>query len=187
MSNIIDINNYTPLKSDKFFFDANIWMYLFCPLGNYQKEQIEKYDSFLKKALQAKSSIFVCSLILSEFFNSYTHLEFNILKEKHSSEYKNFKKDFKPTEIYKKLVNQIVTIVKTKILKLSERVDDGFENMNLDDLFSNIEVSDFNDNYYFIMAAAKKFTIVTNDYDFISSKKAVVPVLTANYKLLRMG
>lgn len=65
MSNIIAVDSYQPQVNDKFFFDTNIWMYLYCPIGNYKKRIIQKYDGFLKRALQSKSSIFISSLVLS--------------------------------------------------------------------------------------------------------------------------
>ena len=185
MSNIIAIDSYQPQDKDKFFFDTNIWMYLYCPLGNYKREVIKKYDGFLKKAIGVKSSVFISSLVLSEFFNAYTRLEFNILKEKEPSKYRDFKKDFRETAAYKKTVISIKTIVKTQILKLSKRLDDMFSNINLDELFENIERSDFNDNYYQLLAATENIKIVTNDSDFASTRKIPVPILTANYKLLK--
>lgn len=184
MSKIIAIDSYQPQDKDKFFFDTNIWMYLYCPIGNYNQEIIRKYDGFLKRVLLAKSSIFISSLVLSEFFNTYTRLEFNILKKKEPSKYQDFKRDFRRTELYKKLVLQIKATVKTQILKLAKRLNDKFSYINLDELFKDIERSDFNDNYYQLLAATENIKIVTNDYDFASTRKVPVPILTANYKLL---
>jgi len=49
--NVFDIESYTPKREDKLFFDANIWLYLFSPMGNYKRQVRKKYDSFLKKAI----------------------------------------------------------------------------------------------------------------------------------------
>lgn len=186
MSKIIDISTYTPRESDKFFFDANIWMYLYCPIGNYQKDVINKYSSFLKKAYNAKSSIFISSLVLSEFFNTWIGLDFNILKGSDPSKYADFKrKDFRSTESYKNSATTIKTVVTKDIMKIAKRTDDKFENILLDELFNEIEASDFNDNYYLTMANCENFKIVTNDYDFASSKEESVPILTANNKMLK--
>ena len=57
--------------------------------------------------------------------------------------------------------------------------------MNIEELFRNIEQSDFNDNYYCILAATEDIKIVTDDHDFASTEKTRVPILTANYKLLK--
>jgi len=185
MSNIIAIDSYQPQNKDKFFFDTNIWMYLCCPLGNYERTVIRKYDGFLKKALLVKSSIFVSSLVLSEFFNAYTRLEFNILKGKDPLRYQDLKRDFRRTNDYKRLTVNIKMTVKTRILKVSKRVDDNFSNMDLEELFDNIEQSDFNDNYYHILATIENMKIVTNDYDFGAVRKVSVPILTANNRLLK--
>lgn len=185
MSKIIDISTYVPLESDKFFFDANVWMYLYCPIGNYKKHIIDKYSKFLKKAIQSKSSIFISSLMLSEFFNAWIRLEFNILKNTQSLEYVDFKKDFRRKDVYKKSADIAKTVIIEKIMKLAKRIDDKFENISLDDLFKEIEISDFNDSYYLSMANLENFKIVTNDSDFFSSKDKSVPILTANNKLLK--
>ncbi|MBU0701452.1 PIN domain-containing protein [bacterium] len=185
MNNIIDIMTYNPNKDDKFFLDANIWMYLFCPIGDYGKDTVTKYSAFLKKAIQSKSPIFISSLVLSEFFNAYVRLEFNILKSNAPLRYQDFKRDFRKTDDYQRLMVDIKTTVKTQILKVSKRVDDNFSNMNLEGLFDNIDQSDFNDNYYLTMANLEKFKIVTNDYDFAFSRATSVPILTANKKMLK--
>jgi len=182
MSSIIDINTYDPIQSDKFFFDANIWIYLYCPIGSYRKDVIKKYSNFFKKVIEAKSSILISSLVLSEFFNAYARIEFNCLRDKEPSKYKNFKRDFRDTKKYKALVKAI-RITSIKILDIAIRFNDQFEHINLDELFKDIEKMDFNDNYYSILASIEKFKIVTNDYDFILKKG--IPILTANPKLLK--
>ncbi len=185
MNKIIDIDNYTPLDSDKFFFDANIWIYLYCPIGNYNKDIIKKYSRFLKKAYQAKSSIFISALALSEFFNRWTRLDFKELNDSDPSKYANYKKNFRNTEAYKNSVSTIKTTVMEHIMKIAKRVDDKFEKISIDELFKEIEVSDFNDKYYLAMANLENFKIVTHDSDFNSSKEKPVPILTANHQMLK--
>lgn len=185
MSSIVDITAYTPDGNDKFFFDANIWMYLFCPIGGYRKDVVIKYDGFLKKAIQMESPIFISSLVLSEFFNAYTRLEFNILRNKDCA-YKNYKKDFRGTEKYKQTVTEIKTIIETKILKLSKRINDKFDDIDLTKVLANVEESDFNDNYYKVLLSefGENIKIVTDDYDF-SRVADPVSIVTANPNLLR--
>lgn len=79
----------------------------------------------------------------------------------------------------------IKTTVRTQILKFAKRLDDNFSNVSLDELFAQIENSDFNDNYYLTMAKLEGFKIVTNDSDFAYSRKIPVSILTANKKMLR--
>src|SRR3990172_1235292 len=100
MGNAYFIDWCKPKKSDSFFFDTNIWMYFYCPIGSYNQFIVSKYDKFFKKTLAVGSSIFVSSLILSEFFNAYCRLEFNILRVNDPSRYNDYKKNFKKTKAY---------------------------------------------------------------------------------------
>ncbi len=181
MNNVIDIDTYTPLESDNFFFDTNIWIYLFCPIGNYKKKVIKKYDGFLKRACQSKSSVFISALVLSEFFNTWLRLDFNIRKRKCS----DFKKDFRNTKLYENQVLIIEKVVRKHIMQIAQRVNDKFENISLDELFKEIGKSDFNDNYYLTMSNLENFKIVTNDSDFAFSRKISTFILTANKKMLK--
>ena len=185
MSKIIDISGYVPLGNDKFFFDANIWMYLFCPLGGYEKDKPAKYSGFLKKTLEAKSSIFISSLVLSEVFNAWIRLDFKIMKDLYPSKYNDFKRDYRRKEVYTKLAITIKTVIIKQILNIARRTDDKFKNISLDDLFREIETSDFNDKYYLTIANLENFKIVTDDYDFVFSKGNSAPILTANKKILK--
>ena len=45
MSNKIDISTYNPTKNDSFFVDNNVWMYLFCPVGNYNEYLVNTYNT----------------------------------------------------------------------------------------------------------------------------------------------
>ena len=41
MSVKIPLMSYEPKDDDRIFFDTNVWLYLFCPIGNYKSEIIE--------------------------------------------------------------------------------------------------------------------------------------------------
>jgi len=184
MNIIINISSYSPKKSEPFLFDANIWMYLYCPLGNYNKRIIRIYDQFLKQLIHANSTIYISSLVLSEFFNAYCRLEFYIKKKKNPSRYNDYKKDFRTTQEYRELMTIIKKTVKSQILKLAQRIDDEFSDIDIDKLFSIMDKSDFNDCYYHILAEHKNIAIVTDDRDF-GIKNSNVKILTANKYLLK--
>ena len=90
MNNVMDVETYVPQDGDRYFFDANIWLYFYCPIGGHKKEIISKYDSFLKRALSGNTTIYVSSLIVSEVINVWLKLDFNILRRK-----KAVKNDYK--------------------------------------------------------------------------------------------
>ncbi|MCH8120053.1 MAG: hypothetical protein IIC00_10030 [Planctomycetes bacterium] len=52
MNNVMDVETYVPQDGDKYFFDANIWLYFYCPIGNYNKNTISKYRWFLKEGTE---------------------------------------------------------------------------------------------------------------------------------------
>ncbi|NIW80625.1 MAG: hypothetical protein GWN16_14715, partial [Calditrichae bacterium] len=165
---MIDIDQYQPNPSDSFLFDNNIWMYLYCPLGNYGQHIIKKYDRFLKKTISSGSRIYITSLTLSEFINAYSRLEFNLKKRLDSSTYQDYKKDFKGTQEYKDLIDDIVNNIKGHILKVSSRISDSFETIDSEVLLNDLNESDFNDKYYAVLSYLRNMILVTDDADFIN-------------------
>ncbi|RMD96481.1 MAG: PIN domain-containing protein [Calditrichaeota bacterium] len=184
MSQISDIRNYMPRRSDSFFFDSNIWMYLYCPLGNYSKRIIKPYGQFLQRVIRAKSKVYISSLVLSEFYNAYLRLEFNIRKAKSPAKYADYKMHFKGTKAYFSLLADINATVKNQILKLAYRIDDEFSHIDVLQFLTTIKKCDFNDAYYSMLAAIREMIIVTNDQDFYAEGRKV-KILTANRKLLK--
>lgn len=185
MNKIIHINNYSPSGADKFFFDTNIWMFLYCPIGNYEALKVKKYSTFFKKIIDAGSTIFISSLIFSEFINSYAHLDFELLNKKSPQKYKKFKKDYKNTIGFEKVIDEISINVK-KILNLGvvQKIEDKFGSIDIAKLFYNNKYFDFNDRYYQELSQLENFKIVTDDRHFAFSKTNA-RVITANEKLLK--
>src|SRR4051794_33144483 len=115
MSNqIIRIKDYSIKGDDVFFFDNNIWMYLFCPIGQYNAHKQAEYSKFFQYIVSRKNHIFVNSLILSEFANRYLRLDFAI-QNKSSLQYPSFKKDYMPSPRFVSIAGDI-KIHLTKIL-----------------------------------------------------------------------
>lgn len=170
------IDEYNPVETDKFFLDTNVWMYLYCSIGNYKEDIVDKYNELYSKILDSGASIYTCALQMSEFFNAYSRLEFNIIKEEKG--YKDFKRDFRNTEQFIELTEQIKMIIKNKILKNSQRLDDLFNDLNIDDIFTNDEGFDFNDQYFTFLCAENQISMVSNDRDIVKNAE-IINVLTA--------
>lgn len=183
MSKIYSIKNYQPRQEENFLFDANIWMYLFCPLGNYKPQKIQNYSNFLKRIIIANSTIFLPSIIVSEFFNAYLRLEFNILKTMEPDAFVDFKRNYRGTERYKETIEYIARIVKSNILRMAIKINDEFASMEMDALFRNISDHDYNDKFLIQLAERNGWKIVTNDADF--SYVQNVEIFTSNPKMLR--
>lgn len=175
ISNII---NYSPTSSDIFLFDNSVWMYLFCPLGNYNVKQQKAYSSFLQSCQSSRSTIFINSLILSEFCNRYFRLDFELWKKDTSNFSAEFKKDFVGIKRYKETAELIENSIK-KIMKFCERATDNFNAIELNNIFILFKEIDFNDSYYLELARINKWKIVTDDKDFTKSNSHNIHIITS--------
>jgi predicted nucleic acid-binding protein len=163
--NKININTYHPKNTDKFFFDNNVWMYLYCPLGNHNQASQKKYSDFFGKVLKSEATIYVSSMLLSEFYNSYSRLDFNIWR---NGEAKDYKKHYRPTERFKETSEIILMTIESRILGVSQRLDDDFKNMSIEDINNKCLELDFNDSYYVELIKKNNCIMVTNDRDFLT-------------------
>lgn len=174
---LIDILSYSPRSDDLFFFDNNIWMYLFCPLGNYNQKKQKIYSSFLESTKTANSTIFINSMILSEFTNSYLRLDFELWKKEFGWSGALYKRDFVDSRRYQETVKEI-GIGLRNILKFCERTTDSFNAVKMSNILRHFEKIDFNDSYYLELSGLNKWKIVTDDQDFVKIDDHDVEVVT---------
>lgn len=168
-NSIIKLSTYTAKSDDIFFFDNNIWMFLFCPLANYSKGRKQyEYSSFFKSLLSRKLHIYTNSLVLSEFANRYLKLDFEIVKKDPSQagKYNNFKKDYVGSDRYKKTSKEVRKYL-TQILTICQKSSDEFNSIDINNILNLFETIGFNDSYYAHLACNKNWKIVTDDTDFL--------------------
>lgn len=185
MNSVMDIETYVPQDGNKYFFDANIWMFFCCPIGNYKKEIISKYSGFLKRILSNDSTIYISSLTISEVINAWLRLDFNILK-RNKTVGKNYKNHYRKSEYYQKTVKEIITVFDSQLLKISTPMDDHATEISISDVLSGLDKSDFNDCYYHHLAKLDDLVVVTDDSDFAELDTGI-SILTANQKLLNVN
>jgi predicted nucleic acid-binding protein len=164
---LINISTYTPVPADCFFFDNNIWMYLFCPLGNYNMRKQSEYSSFLQKVRSSDCEIYANSMVLSEFANSYLRLDFKQWIQDTGNHGAEFKRDYVGTEQYKSTADEI-RIQINRILGICERVNDSFNAIDMSAVFSHFQAIDFNDSYYIELGKIWNWKFVTDDRDFVT-------------------
>jgi hypothetical protein len=174
---VTDITKYSPKSSDVFLFDTNIWLFLFCPLGGTRKIQQQIYSSFLKGVKTSRSTIFINSLILSEFANAFLRLDFNLWVESKRPNKVTYKKDYVGTSRYKETV-KLVTYSITEILKYCNKGTDNFNSLEINRILNHLQIIDFNDSYYIELSAFSKYKIVTDDHDFIKYNNHEQEILT---------
>jgi hypothetical protein len=159
------VSNYSAKSSDIFFFDNNIWMYLYCPLGNYNKKKQAAYSKFFSYIISRNLHIYTNSLVLSEFANRYLKLDFEIEKKNNIGIYNSFKKDYMPSNHGKQTINTVKTHLQ-QIYKLCQKASDEFNSINMLEVFSLFTEIGFNDSYYVHQAIKKNWIIVSDDSDF---------------------
>jgi len=174
---IIDIEKYDPRSSDIFFFDNNIWMFLFCPLSEYNKKKQRVYSSFLQRLQTARSTIFINSLIFSEFANANFHMDFALWKDETGQYSAKFKKDYVGTDRYKETANLIKNSINS-ILRICEKSSDEFNAVDFQNVLAHLSTIDYNDSYYLELASLRGWKIVTDDQDFVKYKNHVCQVIT---------
>ena len=176
-ANLIDINSYSPNPNDSFFFDNNIWMYLFCPLGNYNENKQSVYSSFAQKIRDSKNDIYINSMVLSEFSNAYLRLDYNQWKNEPENLGAEFKRNYVGTQHYKDTAEEI-RIQVNKILSLCQRINDGFNAINMTEVLTHFQTIDFNDSYYIELGEEWKWKFVTDDGDFTNYNNHSLDVIT---------
>lgn len=175
MANVKYINGYNIESNEKFFIDANIWLYMYCPIGDYNTKVVEKYSSFFDKIISSGNEIYICSSLISEILNRYMRIEFQLAKEENGIE--DYKKDFRNNVNYKESIECIEKIIKEKIIDKCIQINDQFENFDYDSKYLNNGL-DFNDALYCHLAVENGLKIVTHDRDF---KKTKLPVEVITY------
>ncbi len=181
MNNVMDIETYVPQDGDKYFFDANIWLFFYCPIGNYRRNAIRKYDGFLKKAVNSKTAIYISSLTISEVVNRWLRLDFNRVKRRDVS-MRDFKQNYRGSAYYCSTVKDIQAAF-NKLLNISTPLDDRATEISLPDVLDGLDKIDFNDCYYHHLAKLDNLLFVTNDADFAELDTGI-SILTANQRLL---
>ena len=182
MSKIHDIKNYKISSTDTFFFDNNIWMYLFAPIANSKKSEQKDYSDFFNSVCTARATIWINSMVLSEFCNSWLRIEYNNWKKEIANVQRfDYKKDFIPSNIYQETIAEIKQTL-PNILKKTERCTDNFNSINIDNVLKELNNCDFNDSYYIELAKSNNWKIVTHDADFFKNNSSNVEIITANIK-----
>lgn len=189
---VFDIKGYEPKSGDIFFFDNNIWMFLFAPIISSHTKKQQLYANFYQKVLQSKATIIVTPLILSEFANSYINIEFGLWKSKNTGNIPRVKdtelrkKVFYKTSEFKTVTDSIKSCIQN-ILKYTERVSDNFNAIEFPNVLEYFGESDFNDSYYIELARyhhalpnPNLWKIVTDDADLFKINKKNIPIYSAN-------
>lgn len=164
-NSVLRLTDYSIKAGDCFFFDNNIWMYIFCPIANVHKSKQIVYSRFFENVLNRKNHIYTNALILSEFSNRYLKLDYNLCNDSGKPRsFNSFKRDYVGSDQFKLTVSEIKGYL-NGILKVSQKCGDEFNHLDINKVFNLFEKIGFNDSYYLHLSELKKWIIVSDDSD----------------------
>lgn len=173
-----DVRKHRFTDRDRLFLDANIWLYNFCPDAQPPRPspRVEVYSEAFAAILQAKSQIYIDVLVTAEFINRYARLRWE--NQASDMEFKVFRNSADFTFVAREIACQ-----SGRVMGLCSRVESGFAELPIDDLFGVYEMgkSDFNDQVIAELCKKEDLTLLTHDGDF---KNQEISILTANPRLL---
>lgn len=175
-NNAFSVANYNFTPEDELLLDTNIWLFVYGSQKPGDKK-VATYSQALSRILTANSRIYIDVLIVSEFINTYARLKWNVMG-KPRGDFKQFRKsqDFKP-------IAQDIAADIRRVLKHCDRVENGFETLDINGLIAEYAGggSDFNDQIIAALCQRRGLKLVTDDGDFSGQG---IPIVTANRRLL---
>lgn len=172
------IENYDFPAGKGYFFDTNIWLYIYGPIG-WPDQRSDAYSRALKKIINSDGIIYINCMIISEFINAFSRIEF-----KQQTDFTRFK-EFRNSLAFRVIAQDIAYNVR-KILKSTLACDPELQAINLPEVMDLFEQGkyDFNDLLFAQICRGKEMVFVTHDKDF---SELGVEILTANEKLVDAG
>lgn len=160
-------NDFNFKSNQLFLYDTNIWMFIFCPIGNYKPKRQQEISKFFERTISApQSQIIITSSIVSEFANAFLRLDWKLWQEETRTFGKNFKSVFFQSERCKATRITIASILKTKIFPITHRYPDSFNSIDMDAILELYNTIDYNDAFIYQQCIDKNWHFVSDDSDF---------------------
>lgn len=153
--------------NQSFLFDTNVWMFLFCPIGNYREKKQQAVSKFFERVLSSHNNqIVIISSIVSEFANAFLRLDFKLWKDREKLYGADFKRDYFSTQHSKDTRDTIAHVLRTKILPNCERYPDSFNSLDIESIIKLYKTLDYNDALFYHFCRDKNWHFVSDDTDF---------------------
>lgn len=186
---IVDIRTDTPISTDRFLVDTNVWYWLFYPrasqaLSTPRSYQLTDYPSYIEKAISNKSSLHCCALNFSELAHNIEKVEREIYENKSNLTINT--KDFRHNYVGQRgKILDLINDTWNDVTSIS-----AFLDANLDMLFMQSALSLFPsvslDGYDLFMAEMALKTgvtqVITDDGDYATVQG--LTVFTSNPKII---
>jgi predicted nucleic acid-binding protein len=180
--NIHLLKDCRPYEGENFFFDANIWMFVYGPVTVKNEWHVNTYSTFMAKLQMRKCNIYTNSLIISEFVNRFARMGFDQKREELDYELDEFK-DFRNSGDFEPFAFEIAA----NIRKIVHNSKICYHQTSSDALLDSADIYqtgnvDFNDMIYVDVCKENNFVLVTDDVDF---KDFEIAIVTANKRLAK--
>ena len=163
------ISNYTVSPTEEFFFDTNIWMFLFAPLAGARQNKQKAYSKLLGDIISRGATIWINSQVVAEYVNRCLRMEYEVWRKDPQKCNGNFKHDFRQTEDYQSTLRDTKAQV-SAILQKSTRYPDDFHTIDVEGIISSMGTSlDYGDAVIVDLCKRKKYKLVTDDGDMTNT------------------
>ncbi|MBP3198033.1 MAG: PIN domain-containing protein [Butyrivibrio sp.] len=172
------IAKYTVGTNEEFFFDTNVWMFIFAPLAGAKQEKQRVYSGFLKDIISRGDTIWINSQVVAEYINRCLRMEFDQWKKQTRNPLADYKRDFRPTEDYQSALKSAKSLISVILQKCTRHPDD-FHRIDINAIISSMGAScDYGDAIMIELCQRKKFKLVTDDAD-MTKNELPITVITA--------
>lgn len=157
-------------------FDANIWLSINGPFEDVVPDRARAYSGLYKKILEAGGKVYLPQVVACEFLNRAVWIQ---------GEADGFKRGngkIHQAPDYPKWIKEACDLLNS-VVDDSERVSDGFDGIDLSEVYSTAEKGGLEFHDVLIAALCQKLevTLVTDDRDYSGQNVAIV---TFNQKLV---
>lgn len=175
--------NISAVINRKVFFDANVLIYIFWPLGfGNTKHWEECYSSAFGKLIRQKNELLVDFIVISEIVNRAIRLEY----DKYLIA-KNISKGNLPFKKYRNSIDGVTALtdiylmIETDILNTFTVVGKSFMKSDIQS-FLIVDTLDFGDKAILSTCQENACILLTNDVDY---KTSTIDILTSNPAILK--
>lgn len=175
--------DYSKIKSvinRTVFFDANILLYIFWPIGSSSWEK--EYSSIFKKLLAQKNTMVVDFIVISEVVNRAIKIEYEKYLQAKVISSQNLRfKQFRDSNDGKNALSDIYQVVNRNIVNRFNVTGKIFTKTDIEN-FLQVNSVDFSDKGIISICEENNFVLLTNDKDFANTDLEIV---TSNPALLK--
>lgn len=174
----IQIHEINKLIERTVFFDANVYLYIFWPVGNKQKTIL--YSRLFSNCLQKKIPLAIDFIVLSEVINRAFRIEYEKFLKKNNVSADNMPfKQYRNSLDGQQTQNDIYAIVKKSLENFTVCGKEFSKNDLLS--FMSVDALDFNDKGISNLCSTNGFVLATDDQDFSSQDIAII---SANQRIV---